>query len=90
MPLEHGETAERCRERLIHTLGNLTLLTTELNSSVGNGPFKAKSKAIADDSDLRLNAWLRGAPIEYWSDTDIVKRGERLLQTACQIWRFPH
>jgi Protein of unknown function (DUF1524) len=67
MPVELGETTERCRARMLHTIGNLTLLTTELNSSVGNGPFKAKSRAIADDSDLRLNAWLRGAPIEYWS-----------------------
>jgi hypothetical protein len=61
--------------------GNLTLLTQELNSSISNGPFKEKSKAIAKDSDLRLNAWLRPAPIEMWSETFITVRGEELLNT---------
>jgi hypothetical protein len=89
MPLETGETAERCRSRLIHTIGNLTLLTQELNSSVSNGAFPGKSKAIAADSDLRLNAWLRAGPIRTWSEASILSRGEELFQTASQIWQCP-
>jgi hypothetical protein len=89
MPLEPGETSERCRERIIHTIGNLTLLTQELNSAASNGPIRAKSQAIADDSDLRLNAWLRGDPIEIWSETDILIRGEELLKSAILVWRHP-
>src|SRR5262249_40141297 len=38
MPLQLTETPERCRGRMINTMGNLTLLTQELNSSVSNGP----------------------------------------------------
>jgi hypothetical protein len=86
MPLEKGEDAERCRSRLIDTIGNLTLLTQELNSSVSNGAFAGKSKAIAADSDLRLNAWLRSDPITEWSEESIVARGEELFQTASLIW----
>jgi hypothetical protein len=89
MPLETGETVERCRGRLIHTIGNLTLLTQELNSAVGNGPFNAKSQAIAADSDLRLNAWLRGGPIEIWSESNVMARGEELFKAATLVWRFP-
>lgn len=44
---------------MLHTIGNLTLMTQSLNAAVSNGPFEAKSTAIAVDSDLRLNAWLR-------------------------------
>jgi uncharacterized protein DUF1524 len=69
MPLQTGETPERCRNRMINTLGNLTLLTQELNSSISNGPICAKSKAIAVESDLRLNAWLRATPIATWCPT---------------------
>jgi Protein of unknown function (DUF1524) len=87
MPLESGETIERCRARFINTMGNLTLLTQELNSSISNGPFVDKSKAIAADSDLRLNAWFRAGPISTWSEETILSRGKELFQTAAQIWR---
>lgn len=89
MPLQPAETPERGRGRVINTMGNLTLLTQELNSSVSNGPFKDKSVAIAADSDLRLNAWLRPEPVAIWSEVTIAARGEELLKTAFQIWARP-
>jgi hypothetical protein len=89
MPLETGETPDRCRVRLINTIGNLTLLTQELNSSISNGPFIDKSKAIAADSDLRLNAWLRPGPKSAWSEESILSRGKELFQTAIQVWGHP-
>jgi hypothetical protein len=89
MPLASGETPERCRARLINTIGNLTLLTQELNSSISNGPFLDKSKEIAADSDLRLNAWLRSGPRATWSEDDILSRGKELLTAAVQVWSRP-
>jgi Protein of unknown function DUF262/Protein of unknown function (DUF1524) len=89
MPLESGETSDRCRARLINSMGNLTLLTQELNSSISNGPFPDKSKAIAADSDLRLNAWLRSGPRAAWSEGDILSRGKELFQTAVKVWNHP-
>lgn len=83
------ETAEQCRDRLIHTLGNLTLLTTELNSSASNGPFPVKVQKIVADSDLRLNAWLRNEPPRSWDERSIVARGEELFASALQIWPMP-
>ncbi len=87
MLLQTGESAERCRERLLHTIGNLTLLTTELNSSVSNGPFPGKSANIGINSDLRLNAWLRNSPPPSWSEASIIARGETLFEAARMIWR---
>jgi Protein of unknown function (DUF1524) len=88
--IEKSETEAKFRERLIHTMGNLTLLTQELNSSVSNGPFGAKSEAIRDDSDLRLNAWLRhGEKFESWSEDDIVQRGEKLFEFSKITWPYP-
>jgi len=80
------ETPDQCRDRLLHTIGNLTLLTCELNASASNGPFPAKVEKIVADSDLRLNAWLRADPPNAWMDDAIVARGERLFDQALEIW----
>jgi Protein of unknown function DUF262/Protein of unknown function (DUF1524) len=98
MPLERTETSQQCRNRLIHTVGNLTLLTQELNSSVSNGAFFGKAGAIRDDSDLRLNAMFRSGPMAPpqdqaqmppWSETTIVARGHELFGSAQAIWPRP-
>lgn len=86
MPLEMGETLERCRERIINTIGNLTLLTAELNAAASNGPFPNKVVKIVEDSDLRLNAWLRSAAPQSWSESSILKRGEELFRHAVRVW----
>ena len=80
------ETPDQCRERLLHTVGNLTLLTSELNASASNGPFPAKAEKIIADSDLRLNAWLRTDPPSTWLDDAIVARGKGLFAQAIEIW----
>lgn len=90
MLLQNGETPERYRARLINTIGNLTLLTQELNSSVSNGAFDLKSRAIAADSDLRLNAWLRAGAISDWSEDSIFARGAELFEAASNVWPRPY
>lgn len=89
MPFVEGENAERRRERLLHTVGNLTLLTNELNASASNGAWPAKTKKIVADSDLRLNAWLRLEPPLTWSELDIAARGRELFEFARAIWPRP-
>lgn len=89
MPSEQDETPERCRTRIVNTIGNLTLLTQELNSAISNGPFPAKRAEIAKDSDLRLNAWLRDAEIPSWNEADIQKRARDLMLEAVKEWKFP-
>lgn len=89
MPVEQGESSERCRLRIVNTMGNLTLLTRELNAAVSNGPFGKKVQQIVADSDLRLNAWLRSSHIESWDEADIANRAVKLMETAVLEWPFP-
>ncbi len=89
MPLKEDETPERCRARVMHAIGNLTLLTQSLNTAVSNGPFVAKSAAIAAESDLRLNAWLRAGAHTVWSETEIATRATKLFEFALVIWSRP-
>lgn len=83
------ETVEARRERMINTIGNLTLLTGELNASASNGPFPEKVVKIVADSDLRLNAWLRRDPPSTWDEGDILQRGEELFSSALEVWPRP-
>ncbi|MEX2451656.1 MAG: HNH endonuclease family protein [Rhodospirillales bacterium] len=89
MPANEGETIEQTHFRILHTIGNLTLLTQELNSSVSNGPYPEKRAEIIEHSDLRLNAWLRKDEKKNWSEADILDRGETLFTYAKDIWPLP-
>ena len=86
LPLHSDETPERARERLRDTVGNLTLMTGELNASASNGPWPGKVAKIVEDSDLRLNAWLRSAPPATWDEVSIMARGRDLFGAALAIW----
>ena len=89
MVLAEEESKEQRRQRLVNTVGNLTLLTAPLNASVGNGIFKNKAREIAKLSDLRLNAPFRENVFEKWDEHDILERGETLFKTAVEIWSHP-
>jgi len=91
LPLGPDESTETRRDRLVHTIGNLTLLTQPLNSSVSNGPFPAKSREIVVHSDLRLNAMFRDAkpPYAIWNEINIRTRANSLFETALRIWPHP-
>ena len=84
------ETDEDIRARLIHTIGNLTLVTQSLNGELSNGPFSSKAKAIPEQSDLRINAWLRGDDRpSIWDEASILHNGSRLFKVAIEIWPRP-
>jgi uncharacterized protein with ParB-like and HNH nuclease domain len=75
------EATER-RENLIHRIGNLTLLTRELNPAVSNGPWEKKREAILKYSLLNLNHTL---PRE-WNEGHIDDRTKTLFDIALAIW----
>lgn len=86
---EEDEPVEEGRDDMMHTVGNLTLLTGPLNSSVSNGPWPKKTRAIVEDSDLRLNAWLRNDPPKVWHEGKIWERSEELFDLAKEVWPRP-
>lgn len=81
------ETPEAWRNRLLHTLGNLTLLTEPLNSKNTNSAYEVKRELIIKQSALRLNTYFQDQP--EWNEAAIIERGRALLATALEIWRFP-
>ncbi len=75
------------RNRLKDTIGNLTLLTQPLNSSVSNGPYEDKRCALQDHSLLVLNREIAHVPV--WDEDAIVTRSKELFKLAASIWPLP-
>jgi hypothetical protein len=91
-PDMEGETVTWAQFRpiLMHSLGNLTLLTQPLNSSVSNGPFSAKRPAIAAMSRLLMNAYFqRFADSDTWNEKQIAERSKELGSLAMTVWPHP-
>ena len=74
-------------ERLLHTLGNLTL--TGYNSEYSDKPFAQKRDMENGfkQSPLRLNKGL--AQLDVWNEAAIVARAQQLSKMALGIWVAP-
>ncbi|MDI2075362.1 DUF262 domain-containing protein [Bradyrhizobium sp. Mp27] len=83
---------EEERDRLIHTLGNLTLLTGKLNSTVSNGPWcgnNSKRAGLEGHDVLLLNRdLLKKAGVE-WNNDSIRRRTQDLALLFTGIWAVP-
>ena len=75
------------RDQMINKLGNLTLLTHKLNSTISNGRFSVKLPAVRAYATLALNRELNA--FDHWDEETILKRGESLFDVARIIWRGP-
>ena len=83
---------EADRESIIHTLGNLTLLTGKINSKVSNGPWpgSAGKRASLEKHDvLVLNRDLLKKGGDQWTDQAIRARTKELVRVISQIWPVP-
>lgn len=89
-PLNGNEEAER--DRAIHTLGNLTLLTKKLNSKQSNGPWRGddgKRAGLEQHDVLFLNRELLKAAPDEWTDNAITVRTKELIEAILRIWCVP-
>ncbi len=91
-PLGDDETTDE-RGRRIQYLGNLTLLTTKLNSRVSNGPWfgaEGKKAALHSQSSLLLNAGVEQGYGAEWNVDSIHRRNSDLVERVIAIWPTPN
>lgn len=91
-PHPDGARAEGERDALIHTIGNLTLLTSKLNSKVSNGPWlgdTGKKHGLEAHDVLLLNRELLKVAGSEWTDAGIVSRSDELSKLIIEIWPTP-
>ncbi len=77
----------RARNSIVNTIGNLTLITSSLNSSVSNGNSSVKMPALRTFTALALNRELQ--EFELWDESTIRRRGAALFELARTIWSAP-
>ncbi|MBR0669927.1 DUF262 domain-containing protein [Neoroseomonas soli] len=95
-PAQDLISAKDRRNALLHTIGNLTLVTKKLNPSLSNAPWlatspagKSKRAGLHSHSILRLNYNLVHDNEDGWNEEKIEARGTCLLQHAIAIWPPP-
>ena len=95
-------SASSNRDRLVQTIGNLTLLTGHLNASLSNRPWldsdaamaapsgpqagKGKRSLIDKYSLLVLNKEIVQEHEQAWTEEDILARGEAIAKDIAAIW----
>ncbi|GAA1356034.1 DUF262 domain-containing protein [Arthrobacter koreensis] len=97
--------AEKKRDSLIHTLGNLTLTTQRLNAALSNRPWtdaeamevaptgkdagRGKRSMLSDFSILAINKGIVDDHPAVWTETDIRARSVQLTEAICAAWTHP-
>lgn len=76
------------RDRIIQSIGNLTLVNERLNPSLSNGPWESKRQGLGKHSVLFLNKDLLDNAPNAWSENAIEDRARRLCRAAIEVW--PH
>jgi hypothetical protein len=80
------------RDDLVHTLGNLVLLTQSLNSKVSNGPWlgaNGKRESFKTSATLLTTQEILVGEFLEWTATDVHNRTEKLSQEIINIWPVP-
>lgn len=91
-PLPPGGS-ESERDARIHRLGNLTLLTKKLNSTVSNGPWLGdggKAAHLQEKDVVLLNSrLLKEYGLKQWDEAGIDSRTAQAIDAILAIWPVP-
>ncbi len=91
-PLETSldqEEAIARRDHLVHTMGNLTLVTGRLNPALSNAGWEIKRAELSKHSLLQLNRELAQADIGTWNENAIQERSQILGDRVIALWPRP-
>ena len=77
------------RNRLIDTLGNLTLINGGLNKRLSNGSWQHKRELVEKSDNLFINRWLLKDTSDTWDERRILRRGKWIADRVCEIWPRP-
>ena len=78
------EAAKILRNKKLRSLGNLTLVTRNLNSSMKNAAWKIKKEVLKEYSKLKITTDYIDS--EEWNETEIGTRADDLADIALKMW----
>lgn len=91
-PLADGSDLDATmhRERVLHSLGNLTLVNGRLNPALSNREWSTKRDLLAQHTVLHLNTVLLSTyGAGDWNETTIRSRGKELADRVKSVWPSP-
>jgi hypothetical protein len=84
LPLNPEGTESRAHQKIVHLIGNMTLLSSKMNTRIKNGLF-AKKKSEYGKSEIAITKAL-AAHAGIWKAPAILKRQADLAEAAARIW----
>lgn len=88
-PVDNLE-AEQNRASHVHVHGNLTLLTSSLNSKVSNSAWALKRAALQEHDTLLMNSrLLADLQDDEWNENRIDERTANMVDVLLTIWPVP-
>ena len=83
--------ATNSRSRLVHTIGNLTLVTNHLNPTLSNDAWENKRNTLRKHSVMLLNdRLLAESEGKEWDEAFIQARSKRMAALVAEAWPGPH
>ncbi len=76
--------SKHARNDQVNWIGNLTVLTKKLNSSISNGSWETKKRHLNEHTVLLMNSSL--ATSDSWDEERIRSRSASLGRRFCKIW----
>ncbi len=71
---------------LLHTLGNLTVVTQDWNSVLSNGSYDAKRQKLAEHGLLLNHVYFSEQAPAVWNGQSIRDRAQWLISKVAEIW----
>jgi uncharacterized protein with ParB-like and HNH nuclease domain len=87
-PLPEGVTPQM-RSKGVHLLGNLTLVTKSLNSSLSNDKWQKKKETLSDRDIGFMNKKIISEHPNNWGEVDVEKRLTEIEKVILQLWPVP-
>lgn len=78
--------AKAYRNRLIHTIGNLTLITNRLNPALANNAWADKRQELLAFSKINLTRYFHSDDTKEWGEKQIKERSKILCENILSIW----
>jgi hypothetical protein len=83
-----GKATPEQRDQLVQRLGNLTLVTSRLNSKLSNAAWETKHAELSHHDVLHLNRSVLGKKAR-WTEQNIADRSQMLAERIAAIWSVP-
>ena len=87
-PLIEQKAIQR-RDKLLNTIGNLTLITHSLNPALSNSAWTLKRPELLKFSKLNLTQYFHGDHAVQWGEKEIETRTFYLTEHLKKIWPMP-